>query len=485
MKKILSSVSTIIIIVMFSATLFAQNENDALRYSLINYGGTARFSALSGAYGAVGADFSSLSQNPAGIALYRKSEFSITPVLFSNNTTADFLTQTNSDSRNALHLGSVGYVYSKNMNGRAGSLVQLNFGFGVNMMSSFNNRIALSGYNDNNSLLTTYVDQVNTSGQALADWSNYGAGLAYDVHLIYDDSTNQRYASEAEYGGVQQTKYVETYGSTNETVLSAGANIADKLFLGVTFAFPYIRYHEVSTFTETDKNEIIPYFKSFDKREYLDTKGSGFNFKAGLIFMPVEFFRIGGSIHTPTNYYNMSDNYNAAMNSYFDNGDNFSKNPTEAYFEYKIKTPLRATGSVAFILGKYGLISADYEYIDYSTANLRASDYSFSSENNAIRSQYTAANNFRVGGEFKAGVVALRGGYNFYGSPYKGAGSMGSRNGYSFGLGFRDKGYFMDFAYNHSQAEAIYYLYNIESNRPESLNTLKTNAFSLTFGFRF
>lgn len=482
MKKILSFVSTMIIMVSFSATLFAQNENDALRYSLINYGGTARFSALSGAYGAVGADFSSLSQNPAGIALYRKSEFSITPVLSSNNTTSVYLNQSNFDSKTRMNLGNVGYVYSQNMNGHAGALVSLQFGFGINMMSTFNNRMTLSGYNDRNSLITSYVDQVNTSGQALSDWNNYGAGLAYDVNLIYDDSTNQRWASEAESGRVQQAKNVETYGSTNETVLSAGANIADKLFLGITFAFPYIRYHEVSTLTENDKDNQIPYFKSFERNEYLDTKGAGFNFKAGFIFMPVQFLRIGGSFHTPTNYYNMSDSYNASMNSYFDDGGHFSKYPVDGYYEYELKTPMRATGSVAFIIGKFGLISADYEHVDYSKSKLRASDYSFSSENDAIRSDFTSADNLRVGAEIKAGIVALRGGYNFYGSPYKDAGSIGSRHGYSMGLGFRSKGYFMDFAYNHSKSEAYYYLYDIS---PSADNTLKTNSYSLTLGFRF
>jgi len=137
---------------------------------------------------------------------------------------------------------------------------------------------------------------------------------------------------------------------------------------------------------------------------------------------------------------------------------------------------------VAFILGKYGLVSADYEFIDYSTANLWSSSYSFSTENNNIRTNYTTANNFRVGAELKAGIVALRGGYNFYGTPYRASGSDGSRTGYSFGIGVREKAYFADFSYNHSSSDAYYYLYN---SAPQSFNTIKTNAYSLTVGFRF
>lgn len=478
MKKTLA----FLIAALTSLTLFSQNENDALRYSLINYSGTARFSGLSGAYGAVGADFTSLSQNPAGIGLYRKSEFTITPVFSSNNTTAVYSGQSNNDFRNTAYLGNVGYVFSQDMKGHAGPLMQIQFGFGINMLSSLSNRILVNGFNNENSLLSTYTNEVNTSGEAPAYWDDFGAGLAYDVNLIFYDSTAQRWAADMENGGMQQTKSVTTSGSTNETVLSAGANIADKLFLGVTFAFPYIRYHEESKYTETDNKDQNTYFNSFDRYEYLDTRGSGFNFKAGFIFMPIEYFRFGGSIQTPTNYYNMSDTYHTSMYSTFDRADPQSKDSPAGYFDYELKTPFKATGSVAFLLGKYGLISADYEYIDYSTANLRSSTYNFFTENDAIRTQFTTANNFRFGAEFKSGIFALRGGYNIYGTPYRGSGTVGSRNGYSLGIGIRDSGYFVDFAYNHSKSEAFYYLYSIA---PSSDNTLKTNSYSLTFGFRF
>lgn len=473
-------------ITLFSVALYSQNEIDALRYSLINYGGSARFTALSGAYGAVGADFSSLSQNPAGIALYRKSEFVITPVISANNTTSSYLGDVRDNYRTTGYLGNVGFVFSQPLNGQAGPLVQMQFGFGINQMSKFSNWLTVSGFNTQNSLLTGYVNDLNNG----SDWDDFGSGLAYDVNLIYNDSispTFQRWAYDMEYelehgGGIKQTKTTETRGSSNETVLSAGANIADKLFLGITFGFPYIRYEETSTYSEEDTEDQNSYFTSFTRNEYLNTRGSGFNFKAGFIFVPVEFIRIGGAIHTATNYYNMSDTYYTSMTSSFSGGERYSEDSPNGYYDYELKTPLRAMGSIAFLLGKYGLISADYEYIDYSQATLRAYDYNFFNENDAIRTQYTSANNFRFGAELKSGIVALRGGYNIYGSPYKNAGSVGERTGYSFGLGVREKAYFADFAYNHSNSEVNYYLYNAA---PASSNQIRTNAYTLTLGFRF
>lgn len=478
MKKIFAILTAIIV----SSALYAQNENDALRYSLINYGGTARFAGMSGAYGAVGADFSSLSQNPGGIALYRKSEFTITPVLSSNNTASNYLGTSVSDSRTTMYLGNVGYVFSQNLKGQAGPLVNIQFGFGVNQLARFNNRMTISGFNNNNSFLTPYVDEVNYTGASPNDWDDFGVGLAYDVNLIYYDSTNMRWAADMEYGGIQQTKSVETQGSMNETVLSAGANIADKLFLGITFAFPFIRYEEYSVYTENDTKDLNSYFNSFKRNEYLYTRGTGFNFKAGFIFMPVEFIRIGGAIHTPTNFYNMSDSYHTTMNSYFSGSEDYYEDSPSGYFEYELETPLRAMGSVAVLLGKYGLISADYEYIDYSDASMQAYDYSFSEENSAIKTQYTASNNLRLGAELKAGIMAFRGGYSFSESPFRDSGKTGERNGYSFGIGVREKGYFADFSYNHSNTETNYYLYG---TAPAANNRLRTNAYSLTLGFRF
>ena len=53
------------------AGVSAQNVDDALRYSQIFYGGTARFMSMGGAFTAIGGDISSLSQNPAGIGVFR------------------------------------------------------------------------------------------------------------------------------------------------------------------------------------------------------------------------------------------------------------------------------------------------------------------------------------------------------------------------------------------------------------------------------
>ena len=52
---------------------FSQNEVDALRYSQLNLSGTARFTSMGGAFGALGGDMSSMTVNPAGIGVLTRT----------------------------------------------------------------------------------------------------------------------------------------------------------------------------------------------------------------------------------------------------------------------------------------------------------------------------------------------------------------------------------------------------------------------------
>ncbi len=494
MKKIL----LLFVSAILSVGLFAQNENDALRYSLINYSGTARFTGMSGAYGAVGADFSTLSQNPAGIGLYHKTEFTITPAFANSNTQSDFLNSSNKDYRNTLYLANAGYVMSLKLNENNGSHLKLiQLGFGMNRMAMFNNRMIVDGLNNNNSLMTNFLSDAVKSGPYPEDLSSsyyqFGAGVAYDANLLFQD-TNNYWQADLPYGGLYQTRTIESRGGTTETALSAGSNFEDKLYFGVTFGFPHINYEQESVHTEKDNNNLSPFLKSFEYSEYLHTKGSGFNFKFGFIYKPVAFFRIGGAFHTPTSYFDMNDSWNTSMTSYFDqppltssNATSFTADSKDGTYDYRLTTPMRALGSLAFIFGQNGILSADYEYIDYSTSRLNglhATNDDFLDANNAIRSSLTAAHNLRIGTEWKAGIFAFRGGYSIYGSPYKGEAmtGLGSRQGYSLGIGIREKFYFLDFSYNHMESDDNYYIY---SNAPKSENKYKSNIFSITSGFRF
>jgi hypothetical protein len=476
----------LIILATAVVSLDAQNEVDALRYSRLSVVGTARYSGLGGAFGALGADFSTLSVNPAGIGLYRSSEFSITPSLNMGSTKSEYLGEKGNDSRTNFSLGNIGFVSVMDVgNPKSSSVRKIMFGFGINRVNSFNNRVLINGFNNTNSLLTTYIDE--SHGLTPSQLDEFGAGPAYDANLIYEDTAvNGLYHADMPNGGVTQHKSIESWGSMNEMEISMGANVLDKFYIGGTLGVPFVRYFEETVYTEEDSKNLNDYFNSFKRTESLNTTGAGINFKIGVIYKPVEFIRLGAAIHTPTYFDKMSDEWNSKMTGNFTYGTEQSSSPKGSY-DYSLTTPFRAVGSIAFIFGKIGLLSADYEFVNYPSARLQpisTTGYDFYDENKAISNKYRNTGNLRIGTEWKYAQFSFRGGYGIEGDPYESSINRSISHSFSLGLGMRDKDYFVDLAFVHSQRAEDYYIYD-PSYVEASLNKTRSDNLLLTFGVRF
>lgn len=488
-----------LILVMVAITLYsfdslAQNEIDALRYSRTQPGGTARFSSVAGAFGALGGDFSALSTNPAGLGLYKKSEFSFTPSFFSGQSESNYNGMTSSDYKHNFNMGNVGMVFTMNQgkDDQPRGWKNIQFAIGLNRINNFNNRLMMEGVNNDNSLLDTYVEQANGINFDQIEEDPDG-NYAYDLNLAWWTyllnllpDTEDQYYSPIPTGGALQRKSITSWGSVNELVFSMGANYSDMFYIGGTIGFPFIRYFEESHYSEEDFANTIYDFKSFDIYDQLSTEGTGYNFKFGMIFKPVDWFRIGGAIHTPTFYSDMNDEWNTSISSDFDNGDSYSEDSPFGTFNYELETPMKLIGSAAFVIQNYGFLSVDYEFVDYSQARLRSGDYNFSAENSIIRDIYTTSSNLRFGGEAKFDQFALRGGYAIYGNPYKSGINEGEQTSFSAGFGFREKNYFLDFAYVRTWYDENYYFYSSDNYSVNPVkNTLTTNTFLVTLGFRY
>ena len=78
----------IILFALAAMSAQAQTAYDAFRFSERNYEGTARSVAMGNAFTALGGDLGSIGINPAGSAVAKYSQFTITPSLtVSTNTT--------------------------------------------------------------------------------------------------------------------------------------------------------------------------------------------------------------------------------------------------------------------------------------------------------------------------------------------------------------------------------------------------------------
>ncbi|MDQ3047253.1 MAG: outer membrane protein transport protein [Bacteroidota bacterium] len=466
----------------FSA--FSQNEIDAMRYSQLTFGGTARFASMAGSMGALGGDISTLSYNPAGIGIFRKTELSITPSIFSQTTSSTYNSVNGSDRKLNFNLGNIGLVATFKMKDTLSGWQNLNFGFGYNRSSNFHNRQVIQGYNKTSSLLDTYVAEAN--GNNPNDFDDFGTGMAWYTYLINPDSsgTNMYNHVITNYGQLQK-KTIETSGSMGETVLSFGGNYTNKLFLGATLGIVSARYSEDAVYEEVDEKDTISDFNRFTYTESLESSGRGFNLKLGAIVKPTDWLRVGAAIHTPTTL-SMKDNYSSSLTSSFDDGASYDTVSPQGAFNYRVTTPFRAIGSVGFVIKKLALINAEYEYVDYSYAQLHSTPNVFSEVNAGIRKNYTSTGNIRLGAEVRLDPISLRAGYALYGSPFRvGDNKTANRSSYTAGIGFRDRNFFIDFAYVLTKYTEYSYLYDPEILKSTVQNDYKNSSFMLTMGVRF
>ncbi|MGY0037592.1 hypothetical protein [Pedobacter sp. NJ-S-72] len=112
MKKFIQLL--VVAIVGTTGNIYAQNgtyAGDALRFSRTDYGSSARFKGLGNAQISLGGDISSIGGNPAGLGMFTRSEFSITPEFNNVKSDASFLGQNSKDTKNRLNLNQAAMVW--------------------------------------------------------------------------------------------------------------------------------------------------------------------------------------------------------------------------------------------------------------------------------------------------------------------------------------------------------------------------------------
>jgi hypothetical protein len=316
MKKLIVS---ILIIPLVSMSLMAQNDVDAMRFSQNFYGGTGRSLSMGGAFGALGGDFSSLSINPAGIGVYRGSEFTITPSINFDKATASYLGTDYNDVKYKFGLENLGFVSTYNTN-RSEGWVSASFAIGYNRLNDFNQNISIVGHNAKSSLLDDFA--ANSNGTTGTAASPYYEDLAYNTDLLYvvDTTANPLvYTNDMQAQntyGQDQEEQITTRGGIGEYTFSFGANYSNRLYLGLTVGIQSLRYDEVKHHTETEVTPI-DYFHSFTFDQYFNTTGTGYNLKLGVIYKPVEMLRLGFAFHLPT-FYKLESEFHTNMDAYFD-----------------------------------------------------------------------------------------------------------------------------------------------------------------------
>lgn len=508
-------------------TLQAQTIDDALRFSSSDLTGTTRGQSAGGALGSLGGEVSSLFVNPASVGFFRTNDFSFTLGLQNLSNKGTYLGNTSSDNKTVPNITNATMIFGGRRKKPESKWQNFSFGIGFNRTANYNDRVYYSGNNNTSSLSLNYATAAASvtdpdvqlgNGSGMISSLAHTSVLAYQTYLIngFEDGNNNfigGFYSAAQALdssiNVRQESMVDSKGSNNEISFAFGANYNDQLYLGGSVGFPVISYEREKGWKETNINTVDAGLNYFNVAEYLRTEGNGANFKLGAIYKPIKSLNIGATFHSPS-WLTFTDTYHTEMvadtkiyGGVKSASSTESNNGYEDESKYTIRTPWKGVVSATYLFAPSadtrrptGFITVDYEYMDYASMKMRFKN-GFSTDrddtdarNEAIRSTYQGASNIRIGGELKLHVIAFRLGYANYGSPYKNSAFDGARQYYTGGVGYRNRGFYMDLGlvYGTSKRQEQPYVLDdvsfYQDPSPASIKTTSTNVLA-TFGWKF
>jgi long-subunit fatty acid transport protein len=473
-----------------------QNVSDAIRYSYFEYGGTARNVGVGNTMGSIGADLSAIVSNPAGLAMFRRSEYTVTPSLLSSNASSLLRSgRSNSpltDTRTAFNLHNFGVVFSTKP--RSANWVNMNFGIAVNHLANFNRAFNFQGRSQGS--ISQRFQELANGGEGV---SGFETGLADEASSIYDfDPADGIY--EVDYdlnpkANLSRGQTLFSRGSLSEVSFSFAGNYNDKFAFGISLGVPMASFSTEKIYTERDDSSAVggavPYFRDLSYREQLTTDGTGVNAKIGIMVKPNQILRLSAALHTPT-VYALNDNYNYRLeNNYYEDrreqGNFLGKEAIrEGTFEYTQSTPWRIMLGAGLIVGKSGFLSAEVEQVDYGRNRFGYDEFPEAEDeiNDDIRNQLRPVTNVRIGGELVFDALRLRAGYGILPSIFQNDDSRSTV--VSAGLGYRRDDYFLDLAYRRSTVTETYYPY-LTTNAPlqEVENKYTFGNIVFTLGVKF
>lgn len=494
---------TIVLLITGLTTLTSQVATDILRYGSYTPLGTARMMGVGSSFGAMGADYSVTSINPAGIGVFKKSEFTLTPGVGIFGTSSRYQDNWSSDDYTSFGADNIGYVAVNRSFGIESNWKSKNFAIGLSRLKTFKNNASLSG-SGMGSIAERWVNMANSEDVSQFDVA-FEENLAFDAGAIYKDKDGTFVSDYLSEDLVNKTISYDQKGYLNELAIAWAGNYDNIVHIGAAVGFPFLSYTNNQRYRDNlnvanesgqvqFNNEL-----AFDKN--LEVYGSGINFKIGAI-TDINRLRFGLALHSPT-WLSITEEFKNTLaynyTYYKDDGTvdltgNESAESPAGEFEYSVRSPWRATGSVGYILklGKLnGFVNADVDYVDYSsgsfdlTANsTNVDDVRYEAALNSEVDGFAPVLNYRLGAELAYSKVRLRLGYGIEKSG-NGVAAEDITN-LSAGIGFRHNQYFVDFGVRYSESESDYLPYDtFDTARNFSADVDHTALrMALTFGFK-
>ena len=494
MKKYVIAISMLI-----ALPVAAQETYENANIVTEDLNGTARYVGMGGAMDALGADLSTIASNPAGLGLFRSSQIAASAGFSSQQGAKDF----HNSSKTHANFDQIGFVWSS----QDGDDSFINVAANYHRSRDFNyilsaTQNALSQHASQNAL--SYIKAVadpdevtgesniaisqDRSGNWYGDfyWTSQIDNLYYNAFIMGEGGAGFNMANA--YNMDRASK-----GYIGEYDLSISANFNDRIYLGFTVGMQDVHYKGYSEYTESIIVGGAPggTLTVSDERKI---KGTGYNFRLGAIFRPIEDspFRLGISFASPTFYDLTTSNTTYLINNTPIEASKPNYVARDSY-DFQVNSPMKVGFSLGHTFGNYLAIGAVYEYADYGATNPRVkegdywdgywSTYYTESSRDRVMKDHTEAtlkgvSTIKLGAEYKpVPEVAFRVGYNYVSPMYNSEGfkdvyldSYGvnvasatdytnwkATNRFTLGVGYTYGKFFADLAYQYCTQKGDFY----------------------------
>jgi len=443
MKQILTIFSFFIIIVTNAQYL---DYNDlGLLFSAENNQGTARTMAMKGSFGALGGDLSALAINPAGGAIFTNSTASFTLGYHQKEVLSDFYGNQFQNSQGDLNISQAGGLLVFDNNYENNSIQKVVIGINYSIVNDFKNNWMANGIASPTWVKDPVDDLINYSNVEIQEYKNY------------------------------------TTGKQSQLNFSIAAQYNDNLYIGAS-----LNTHDTNFVEESTRQEIandgngnsVDAFESY----WQEVQGSGFSMGIGFIFKATQNFRLGLSYNSPVWYElheesNLFEEYENDLIGYYNLIYSNDPPPYEnninkvLVYDYKLRTPSKLTGSLAYVFDDKGLISADITRKNYKGTTI-SPESQFDFENENFDSFLSESYKLNLGAEWRLDEFSLRAGYSYEQSPFSNLSDtfdqenpsnftlgVGDSSGYSMGIGYDFGNFKIDIAYDQTQQTDFYDIY--------------------------
>ena len=247
--------------------------------------GTARFNAMSGAFGALGGDMSAIDVNPAGAVVFSKSEVALSLYNKTIKTNASFYGLNQNSENEFLDLSQAGgvMIFTTNDNSGWGKFA---LGFNYAVTNDFNNSWTAKG---------------NSGYAPITDF--------YDSDVVYLNSDGHYFEN---YTDGKNEKYTFTFASEYNNNLMLGFSLST-----------YNIDHYQRVLTEEYNNDGNQNTFDVSQNQELLTYGDGISFNLGIISKPNDNVRLGLAFQSPI-WYSLAEEFLEYDAILFENNTNIT-----------------------------------------------------------------------------------------------------------------------------------------------------------------